>query len=91
MSGSISESNTKRKPKMKRELKEFIPADYVRPDWDDHYIEFELKRRARGYNGPLRQFLCSGAAVIARQRKQIEELKDDLDNLEHELLEERDT
>jgi len=62
--------------------KEFVPADYVRKDWDDHHIEFELKRRARGYSGLLRQLLCSAAAVIVRQRLRIAELEQEVKDVQ---------
>lgn len=85
MSGAISELNTKRKPKAKRELVVFDPANHVRKDWDDRQIEAELERRARGYGGILRQYLCSAAAVISRQRLRITELERDRDSLLDEV------
>lgn len=72
------------KPKPKRELSVFDPAEYVRKDWDDRQIEAELERRARGYNGLLRQYLCSAAAVIARQRSEINAFRGYVEKLEAE-------
>lgn len=78
----------KKKPnvraKVKRELRTFDPAKYVRKDWDDRHIEAELERRARGYSGIFRQVLCSAAAVIDRQRFEINAFRLYVEKLEAE-------
>lgn len=49
----------------------FLASDYLRPDWTaGDLIEF-LEDRARGYNGILRQLLCSSAAKITDQQNAI--------------------
>lgn len=42
----------------------FTPADYVRNDWTIDYLADRLESRARGYNGRLREFLCTAAARL---------------------------
>ena len=42
----------------------FTPADYVRHDWSPDYLAERLEFRARGYNGRLREYLCTAAARL---------------------------
>ena len=80
-------SARQRKSKETRKLNEFDPANYVRKDWDDRQIEAELERRARGYGGILRQYLCSAAAMINRQRSEVDELRAEVDDMREAVAE----
>ncbi len=42
----------------------FKAADYVRQDWSPEDVAALLERRARGYNGILRDRLCTAAAML---------------------------
>jgi hypothetical protein len=44
----------------------FSAAAHVRTDWTFAEVSEFLERRARGYNGPLRQVLCTAAAQLTR-------------------------
>jgi hypothetical protein len=50
--------------KKRSERQVFDAADYVRPDWNAEDVIYLLERRARGYNGLLRQILCTAAAML---------------------------
>ncbi len=45
----------------------FKASDYVRQDWGPADLIAQLYSRARGYNGILRQLLCTAAALIKHQ------------------------
>ncbi len=42
----------------------FTPSAYVRPDWNPEDLIEVMEDRARGYNGVLRQVLCTAAAMV---------------------------
>ena len=42
----------------------FRPANYVRNDWTTDDVAEFLEFRARGYNGRLREILCTAAAQL---------------------------
>jgi hypothetical protein len=48
----------------------FSAADHVDPDLDIQDLADSLERRARGYNGLLRQLLCTAAAQLRALRQE---------------------
>lgn len=58
----------KRYPKRVRKLGSpgFVASKHVRQDWDADDLMFWLEERARGYDGPLREILCSSASMIRK-------------------------
>lgn len=59
-----SDPMTRQERRRKFELKPFSADDHVRTDWSvEDMIEF-LETRALGYNGLLRQILCTAAAML---------------------------
>lgn len=48
----------------KKKLRPFTPSDYVRKDWTPEEAIESLEVRARGYNGLLREILCTAAAML---------------------------
>lgn len=44
----------------------FVASKHVRQDWSADDLMYWLEERARGYDGPLREILCSSAYMIRK-------------------------
>ena len=54
----------KYEPRKKAPRREFDAKDYVHEDWSTVDLADMLEDRARGYNGFLRQILCTASAKL---------------------------
>lgn len=54
------------------ERKIWKAEDYVRTDWDAVEVAGFLEARARGYNGQLREILCTAAQQLRDQQTRID-------------------
>ena len=65
----------------------FTPADYVRNDWTTGDLADLLEVRARGYNGLLREFLCTAAARLRVYETGLEDWMDDQEQIDAFMME----
>ena len=72
------------KPRKAAPRREFDAEDYVRTDWSTLDLADFLEKRARGYNGQLREYLCTAAARLRTYRSQAA----DYDQAKRELTDE---
>lgn len=54
----------------------FVALKHVRQDWSADDLMYWLEERARGYDGPLREILCSSASMIRKLGIQVAEFED---------------
>ncbi len=49
--------------------REWKAEDYIRGDWGTEHLIERLEQRARGYDGLLRELLCTSAEALRQQNK----------------------
>ncbi len=60
------------------ERRTFEASDHVRADWTGADCVYLLERRARGYDGLLRNVLCTSAALLSRSETLLKQAEADL-------------